>query len=137
MTSVLSAGRYKQKKEWSTQSIPEMVSNAESGEEEEEVEERENTEPPRSSIEIQVNGVPQQFPPSARRSSLAIGLFSDRDRKLSQHMSVAPAAPKNNNKRRSSIAVAFLGRKDNAKVKIKIPDREESVRQGEIIWSSR
>lgn len=104
MTSVLSAGRYKQKKEWSTQSIPELVSNLDNSED------VENNEA-RSSIEIQVNGVPQL--PSARRSSLAIGLFPDDEgRRLSQHM-----PPPKNNKRRSSIAVAFLGRKDNAKVK--------------------
>lgn len=109
MTSVLSAGRYKQKKEWSTQSIPELVSNHDSNED------VENSEP-HSSIEIQVNGVPQQFQ-SARRSSLAIGLFPGEDsetaRKFSQHM-----PPPKNNKRRSSIATAFLGRKDNAKVNV-------------------
>lgn len=122
MTSVLSAGRYKQKKEWSTQSIPELVSNAGDSAEDE----------PRSGIEIQVNGIPQQFHSTARRSSLAIGLFPGEDRKkLSQHLAMTSnnhnnnnnnndttgggAAPKNS-KRRSSIAVAFLGRKDNAKV---------------------
>lgn len=109
MTSVLSAGRYKQKKEWSTQSIPELVSNHDSNED------VENSEP-HSSIEIQVNGVPQQFQ-SARRTSLAIGLFpgddSETARKFSQHM-----PPPKNNKRRSSIATAFLGRKDNAKVNV-------------------
>lgn len=107
MTSVLSTGRYKQKKEWSTQSIPELLSNAECSED------VENTEP-HSGIEIQVNGVPQHFA-TARRSSLAIGLFPGVDRNLSRHMPIAEP-PLKNNKRRSSIAVAFLGRKDNAKV---------------------
>lgn len=109
MTSVLSTGRYKQKKEWSTQSIPEMMSAADSSE---------DVDHPRSSIEIQVNGVPQQFH-GPRRASLAIGLSTPGDdRNLSQYMSAVPAAAKNN-KRRSSIAVAFLGRKDNAKVKLR------------------
>lgn len=108
MTSVLSTGRYKQKKEWSTQSIPEMMSAADSSE---------DVDHPRSSIEIQVNGVPQQFH-GPRRASLAIGLSTPGDdRNLSQYMSAVPAAAAKNNKRRSSIAVAFLGRKDNAKVK--------------------
>lgn len=110
MTSVLPPGRYKQKKEWSTSSIPEMLANSSELENEE-------PEPVKSNIEIQVNGVRQEFQ-SGRRSSLAIGLFSDGadDRKLNQHN--APV-PEKHNKRRSSIAVAFLGRKDNAKVNLK------------------
>lgn len=104
MTSVLPAGRYKQKKEWSTSSIPELVSNAETNE---------NDQVP-NKVEIQVNGVPQEFQ-SARRSSLAVGSFSsDAERTLNQQM-MANASEKHS-KRRSSIAVAFLGRKDNAKV---------------------
>ena len=123
MTSVLPAGRYKQKKEWSTSSIPELVANA--TESSEDVENNEPTTPTminnnnaQSGIEIQVNGIPQQFS-TARRASLASALFSENDRKLSQQLSTAPTsapAKTNNNKRRSSIAVAFLGRKDNTKV---------------------
>lgn len=108
MTSVLPAGRYKQKKEWSTSSIPELVSNAETNENEPDVVPKH--------IEIQVNGVPQEFQ-SARRSSLAVGLFSDGERTLNQQMMASTSGK--HNKRRSSIAVAFLGRKDNAKVKCK------------------
>lgn len=134
MTTVLPAGRYKQKREWSSgHSIPELVSNSETNSSEitTDIGNMSRSDPDqscvtRSPIEIQVNGVPQpQFHSTARRSSLAIGLFSDRgateeDRKLKQlAMETATGNGSSSNKhskRRSSIAVAFLGRKDNAKV---------------------
>lgn len=80
MTSVLSVGKYRSRKEWSTNSIPKLVSlEEESG-----------------SPIIQINGIPPKPP---RRSSITTGLLGGR------------SADKNN-KRRSSIAVAFMGRRD-------------------------
>lgn len=120
MTSVLPPGKYKQKKEWSASSIPELVS----GDDESNEDGEKTSGGGPTTIEIQVNGVPQSFtknPP--RRSSLAVGLFGggaggdDNNSQLSSTIGMPPPSGKSHNKRRSSIAVAFLGRKDNTKVK--------------------
>lgn len=79
MTSVLSVGKYRSRKEWSTNSIPKLVSL------------EEETGPI-----IKINGIPPKPP---RRSSITAGLLGGR-------------STDKNNKRRSSIAVAFLGRRD-------------------------
>ncbi|XP_055715383.1 oxidation resistance protein 1 isoform X8 [Phlebotomus papatasi] len=89
MTSVLSAGKYRSRKDWSTSSIPTLVSL-----------EEESTTP---TEEKQDNGIPPKPP---RRSSLAIGLLG-RNPTVSNNNTEKP-----NNKRRSSIAVAFLGRRE-------------------------
>lgn len=89
MTSVLSAGKYRSRKDWSTSSIPTLVSL-----------EEESTTP---TEEKQDNGIPPKPP---RRSSLAIGLLG-RNPAVSNNNTEKP-----NNKRRSSIAVAFLGRRE-------------------------
>lgn len=81
MTSVLSHGKYRQKKDWSTNSIPELVSL-----------EEESSSP--------VSESPPPLPPKPRRSSLAIGLLGGR------------GMTDKNYKRRSSIAVTFLGRQN-------------------------
>ncbi|XP_055685642.1 nuclear receptor coactivator 7 isoform X6 [Lutzomyia longipalpis] len=89
MTSVLSAGKYRSRKDWSTSSIPTLVSL-----------EEESTTPTEEKPD---NGIPPKPP---RRSSLVVGLLGRNP------------VPSNNNtekpstKRRSSIAVAFLGRRD-------------------------
>lgn len=93
MTSVLSFGKYRARKDWSTNSIPTLVSL-----EEETINNHNNHN---NSPIIQINGTPPKPP---RRSSLAIGLLNGR------------IVNDRNNKRRSSIAVAFLGRRDNNKV---------------------
>lgn len=83
MTSVFFQGKYRQRKDWSTSSIPELVS----------LEEEASHALPE---------IPTTLPPKApRRSSLAIGLLAG-GRGLSD--------PKS--KRRSSIATAFLGRQN-------------------------
>uniref|UniRef100_A0A1L8DXA0 Oxidation resistance protein 1 n=1 Tax=Nyssomyia neivai TaxID=330878 RepID=A0A1L8DXA0_9DIPT len=93
MTSVLSAGKYRSRKDWSTSSIPTLVSL-----------EEESTTPTEEKSD---NGIPPKPP---RRSSLAVGLLGRQ------------TVPNNNNtekpstKRRSSIAVAavaFLGKRDS------------------------
>lgn len=110
MTSVLSPpGKYRSRKDWSTNSIPQAV--------EEEV---------MSSPTIIINnGMPlgngpfmphsEAIPPikPPRRSSLAISMLTG---KSNAH--IAPSDK--NNKRRSSIAVAFLGRKESNSNKISI-----------------
>ncbi|XP_063696016.1 oxidation resistance protein 1 isoform X3 [Culicoides brevitarsis] len=93
MTSVLSPpGKYRSRKDWSTNSIPQAV--------EEEV---------MSSPKIIINGSPfmpqsDAMPPikPPRRSSLAMNLLTGKNANGSDK----------SNKRRSSIAVAFLGRKE-------------------------
>jgi len=86
MTSVFFQGKYRQRKDWSTSSIPELVS----------LEEEASHVLPE---------IPTTLPPKApRRSSLAIGLLAG-GRGLSD--------PKS--KRRSSIATAFLGRQNKNK----------------------
>uniref|UniRef100_A0A6B2EEC0 Oxidation resistance protein 1 n=1 Tax=Phlebotomus kandelakii TaxID=1109342 RepID=A0A6B2EEC0_9DIPT len=92
MTSVLSAGKYRPRKDWSTSSIPTLVSL-----------EEESTTPTEEKPD---NGIPPKPP---RRSSLAMGLLG-----------LSPTVSNNNvekpekpSKRRSSIAVAFLGRREN------------------------
>ncbi|XP_059619714.1 oxidation resistance protein 1 isoform X4 [Phlebotomus argentipes] len=90
MTSVLSAGKYRSRKDWSTSSIPTLVSL-----------EEESTTP---TEEKEDNGIPPKPP---RRSSLAMGLLG-----------LSPTVSNNNtaekpSKRRSSIAVAFLGRRES------------------------
>lgn len=83
MTSVFFQGKYRQRKDWSTSSIPELVS----------LEEEASHVLPE---------IPTTLPPKApRRSSLAIGLLVG-GRGVSD--------PKS--KRRSSIATAFLGRQN-------------------------
>lgn len=83
MTSVFFQGKYRQRKDWSTSSIPELVSLEEEG-------------------SHGLPEIPTTLPPKApRRSSLAIGLLAG-GRGL--------ADPKS--KRRSSIATAFLGRQN-------------------------
>lgn len=92
MTTVLTAqGKYRPRKEWSTNSIPTLVS----------LEEESSPEKGTTSSAL---------PPKApRRSSLAVGLMGGR---ISGKSSDNPVdAPKpTSSKRRSSIAVAFLGR---------------------------
>ncbi|XP_031635684.1 oxidation resistance protein 1 isoform X5 [Contarinia nasturtii] len=86
MTSVFFQGKYRQRKDWSTSSIPELVS----------LEEETSHVLPE---------IPTTLPPKApRRSSLAIGLLAG-GRGLTD--------PKS--KRRSSIATAFLGRQNKNK----------------------
>lgn len=83
MTSVFNQGKYRQRKDWSTSSIPELVSLEEEA----------------SQI---VPELTTTLPPKApRRSSLAIGLLVG-GRGITD--------PKY--KRRSSIATAFLGRQN-------------------------
>lgn len=84
MTSILSQGKYRQRKDWSTNSIPELVSL-----------EEESSSP--------VSESPPPLPPKPRRSSLAIGLLGGR------------GLTDKNFKRRSSIAVTFLGRQNKVK----------------------
>lgn len=81
MTSILSQGKYRQRKDWSTNSIPELV-----------FEEEQQSSPMSES--------PPPLPPKPRRSSLAIGLLGGR------------GLTDKNYKRRSSIAVTFLGRQN-------------------------
>ncbi|XP_055302113.1 nuclear receptor coactivator 7 isoform X14 [Sitodiplosis mosellana] len=86
MTSVFFQGKYRQRKDWSTNSIPELMS----------LEEEASHALPE---------IPTTLPPKApRRSSLAIGLLAG-GRGLTD--------PKS--KRRSSIATAFLGRQNKNK----------------------
>lgn len=83
MTSVFFQGKYRQRKDWSTNSIPELMS----------LEEESSHALP---------DIPTTLPPKApRRSSLAIGLLAG-GRGLTDSKS----------KRRSSIATAFLGRQN-------------------------
>lgn len=83
MTSVFFQGKYRQRKDWSTSSIPELVS----------LEEESSHVLPE---------IPTTLPPKApRRSSLAIGLL------VGGRGAVDPKS-----KRRSSIATAFLGRQN-------------------------
>lgn len=83
MTSVFFQGKYRQRKDWSTSSIPELVS----------LEEEASHVLPE---------IPTTLPPKApRRSSLAIGLLAG---------GRGGSDPKS--KRRSSIATAFLGRQN-------------------------
>lgn len=83
MTSVFFQGKYRQRKDWSTNSIPELMSLEE---------EASHTLPE----------IPTTLPPKApRRSSLAIGLLAG-GRGLTDPKST----------RRSSIATAFLGRQN-------------------------
>lgn len=81
MTTVLSLGKFRTRKDWSTNSIPTLVSLEE------------------ESIPVQ-NDVHSSSVPSKppRRSSLAVNLMGGR------------GITDKHNKRRSSIAVAFLGR---------------------------
>lgn len=82
MTSVFFQGKYRQRKDWSTSSIPELMS----------LEEEASHALPE---------IPTTLPPKApRRSSLAIGL-------LAGGRGIDPKS-----KRRSSIATAFLGRQN-------------------------
>lgn len=92
-------GKYRPRKEWSTSSIPELLSQ---------VEETTSTKPDpmQSSVQIQVNGIPEK---GGRRSSLAIGLLGGGGHKGPPN----GISPEKHYKRRSSIAVAFLGRRDN------------------------
>lgn len=83
MTSIFFQGKYRQRKDWSTSSIPELVS----------LEEEASHALPE---------IPTTLPPKApRRSSLAIGLLAG---------GRGTGDPKS--KRRSSIATAFLGRQN-------------------------
>lgn len=84
MTSVFFQGKYRQRKDWSTSSIPELVS----------LEEESGHVLPE---------IPTTLPPKApRRSSLAIGLL----------VGGRGAGGDSKSKRRSSIATAFLGRQN-------------------------
>lgn len=83
MTSIFYQGKYRQRKDWSTSSIPELVS----------LEEETNQV---------IAEIPTTLPPKApRRSSLAIGLLAGGRGSNDQKY-----------KRRSSIATAFLGRQN-------------------------
>lgn len=84
-TSVFAQGKYRQRKDWSTNSIPELVSLEEEA-------------------SSQMNDIPSALPPKPpRRSSLAVGLLAGRN------------TNDKNYKRRSSIAVTFLGRQNKVK----------------------
>lgn len=87
MTSILPQGKYRQRRDWSTNSIPELVS----------LEEEQQSSPMSES--------PPPLPPKPRRSSLAIGLLGGR------------GLTDKNYKRRSSIAVTFLGRQNKVMMK--------------------
>lgn len=87
-TSILSQGKYRQRKDWSTNSIPEMVS-LEEEETSSHLNDTTSSSPP--------NALPPKPP---RRSSLAIGILGGR------------GTADKNYKRRSSIAVTFLGRQN-------------------------
>lgn len=85
--SVIDNGKYRLRKDWASASIPSLVDIDEHADDETE-----------NSINV-TDKLPPQKPP--RRSSLALGLFSSKSDK--------------SQKRRSSIATAFL-RRDNNKV---------------------
>lgn len=87
MTSVFFQGKYRQRKDWSTSSIPELVS----------LEEESSHVLPE---------IPTTLPPKApRRSSLAIGLLVG-----------GRGTADSKSKRRSSIATAFLGRQNKVNI---------------------
>lgn len=96
-TALPAQGKYRPRKEWSTNSIPTLVSL------------EEETSP-------HTHNNNAALPPKApRRSSLAVGLMGgrkgDNGSLLSSGLLSAPPPPeKHNSKRRSSIAVSFLGR---------------------------
>lgn len=88
MTSVFFQGKYRQRKDWSTNSIPELVS----------LEEESSHVLPE---------IPTTLPPKApRRSSLAIGLL----------VGGRGGGSDSKSKRRSSIATAFLGRQNKVNI---------------------
>lgn len=83
MTSIYYQGKYRQRKDWSTNSIPELVSLEEESSQ-------------------MVAEIPTTLPPKApRRSSLGIGLLVG-----------GRGSGDSKYKRRSSIATAFLGRQN-------------------------
>lgn len=93
MTSVFFQGKYRQRKDWSTSSIPELVS----------LEEESSHVLPE---------IPTTLPPKApRRSSLAIGLLVG---------GRGTGGGDSKSKRRSSIATAFLGRQNKVNPNIHI-----------------
>lgn len=86
--SIIDSGKYRLRKDWASASIPSLVDIDEHADDDE----SENTN------NINVNAkLPPQKPP--RRSSLALSLFSSKSDK--------------NQKRRSSIATAFMRRDSN------------------------
>lgn len=90
MTSVFFQGKYRQRKDWSTSSIPELVS----------LEEESSHALPE---------IPTTLPPKApRRSSLAIGLLVGGRG--------GGGGGDSKSKRRSSIATAFLGRQNKVNI---------------------
>ncbi|XP_055387006.1 nuclear receptor coactivator 7 isoform X17 [Condylostylus longicornis] len=96
MINVLENGKYKPKKEWNS-SIPSLVDIQEHHSDEENV----SPSPSPLPISKQENSKTYGLPPKPpRRSSLAIGLLAGR------------GFTDKGNKRRSSITVAFLGRRD-------------------------
>lgn len=127
-TSVLPVGKYRSRKEWSTSSIPELVSledqMLERNAQQEKGGDGEKQQPPPQQsplpfVDIQVNGVSQLKTP--RRSSLAIGLLgggggSGSHSGIGGSNALNPMHSDKYYKRRSSIAVAFLGRRDHTKV---------------------
>lgn len=90
MTTVLAQGKYRQRKDWSTNSIPTLVSLEE---------------------ESDVHHCLPPKPP--RRSSLAVGLSGGL---AGGRHGPLIGNPEKHNKRRSSIAVAFLGRHNKVRV---------------------
>lgn len=90
MTTVLAQGKYRQRKDWSTNSIPTLVALEE---------------------ESDVHHCLPPKPP--RRSSLAVGLSGGLAG--GRHAPLV-GTPEKHNKRRSSIAVAFLGRHNKVRL---------------------
>lgn len=102
MTSVLFTGKYRQRKDWSTNSIPTLVSL------EEEESAADNNE---------FKSVTSKPP---RRSSVAIGLLAGR------------GSSDKLNKRRSSLSATFLGRRDNTKINKETSSNYDTVVKSEL-----
>lgn len=119
MTSMLSTpGKYRSRKDWSTNSIPTLVAleeecmpvipynnnnNSDSDKRKMSAQQFTSSSP---YLSTNVNNPPSLKNKQSRRSSLGLGLLSGLSNKNN----------KNNNKRRSSIAVVFLGAKKESKV---------------------
>lgn len=106
MTSVIIQGKYRQRKDGSASSIPTLVSLEEETSPVIEFHHNGNGNMLTSSPNGNNGGMPPKPP---RRSSLAIGLLNSRLGAGEAGNSIG-AADKTPHKRRSSIAVAFLGR---------------------------
>lgn len=90
-STMLAQGKYRQRKDWSTNSIPTLVALEEEG-----------------SSSCEGETLQSRPPKPPRRSSIAIGLPSGRVFGAQQFSN--NQLPEKHTKRRSSIAVAFLGR---------------------------